>query len=53
MFSNFDGSMESFERMKQDLIDQGYDWENGWAFLPFVAAFETMFKNPDKLKGNN
>lgn len=53
MFPNFDGSPEGFEKMKRDLIEQGYDWEHGWAFLPFVAAFGSVFKNPDDSKGND
>lgn len=51
MFPNYDGSPESYEKMKKFLIAQGFDWDNGWFLLPFVGAFQMMFDNKNGQKG--
>lgn len=48
---NYDGSSESYEKMKNDLIEQGFDLDKGWFLLPFVGAFQMMFDNKNGQKG--
>lgn len=47
-----DYNSEEFEKMKHELIKNWFDWDKGWALVPFALAFSYMFKNTNDQERN-